>query len=209
MATLERWRATWRGLGVDPAPGVPAGFEALMLRHAEPHRHYHTVRHLQECFARLDELRSVAERPAEVEAALWFHDAIYDPRSAQNEAHSAELAAGLLRTASVAAGAVERIGRLILATRHAAVPGDADARVLVDADLAILGARPLRFGEYEAQIREEYAWVPESAYRRERARILRQFLERPVLFNTPLFVERYEPQARTNLERSLQHLEPP
>ena len=40
-----------------------------------------------------------------------------------------------------------------------------DRQILVDVDLYILAATPAQFGEYASQIRAEYAWVPEVAYR--------------------------------------------
>lgn len=93
-----------------------------------------------------------------------------------------------------------------MATRHTAVPHDVDAKVLVDVDLSILGASAERFDEYEQQVRDEYSWVPEFIFRRERKRILQEFLSRPTVFNTQVFLERYEQQARKNIERSIARL---
>lgn len=78
--------------------------------------------------------------------------------------------------------------------------------MLVDADLAILGAEPARFEEYEADIRQEYRWVPSFLYRRKRRALLREFLERPAIFCTAGFRQKYEAAARRNLERSLEAL---
>ena len=71
-------------------PALLGAFQELIARYCEPHRKYHTVRHLDECFAKLVEIRALAQRPAEVELALWFHDAVYEQRSHDNEAKSAE-----------------------------------------------------------------------------------------------------------------------
>jgi predicted metal-dependent HD superfamily phosphohydrolase len=46
---------------------------------------------------------------------------------------------------------------LILATRHESVPVDADAALLADIDLAVLGQHAPAFDEYEAGVRSEYA----------------------------------------------------
>ena len=92
-------------------------------------------------------------------------------------------------------------------TRHAVEPVGIDAQVLVDADLSILGAHPARFREYEAQVRGEYGWVPDEIFRPARAKILKEFLGRPYLYCTAHFRERYEAQARRNLEHSLLYLE--
>jgi len=76
----------------------------------------------------------------------------------------------------------------------------------VDVDLSILGAAPERFDQYERQVREEYAWVPDFLSRRERKAILKEFLARPRIFRSVHFRDRYEQQARSNIERSLGRL---
>ncbi|HYQ93130.1 MAG TPA: hypothetical protein VES89_13900 [Candidatus Competibacteraceae bacterium] len=72
-----------------------------------------------------------------------------------------------------------------------------------DIDLAILGAPSARFDAYERQIRQEYAWVPEALFRSHRRRFLEGLLERARIYTTDAFFERYEPQARFNIDRSL------
>jgi predicted metal-dependent HD superfamily phosphohydrolase len=181
-------------------------FERLMAAYSEPHRKYHTLQHLDECFARLEELRTEAKHPEEVEFALWFHDAIYDTKRQDNEAKSAEWAGATARAHNLPADVTERICRLILVTRHDAEPHERDEKVLVDVDFSILGAVPERFDEYEAQVREEYAWVPQIMFRAKRRAILKGLLARRSIFNTPKFVKTYEKSARANLERSLDRL---
>jgi predicted metal-dependent HD superfamily phosphohydrolase len=194
----SRWRWTWEALGSAPAPGL---FDELVARYSERHRRYHTVAHLQECFEQFDLLSSLAEQPVEVALALWFHDAIYEPRRGDNEQRSAHWA-----KRAVPPERAERVHGLVMATRHKAVPADVDEQVLVDVDLSILGAPPARFDEYEAQIREEYAWVPAFVYRRKRRDLLQGFLARASVFNTAAFIGRYEQRARENLARSLARL---
>jgi predicted metal-dependent HD superfamily phosphohydrolase len=169
-------------------------YQDLVARYREPHRRYHTLQHLEECFARFDEVRAVAEHPRDVELAIWFHDAIYDTRRTDNEARSAAWARSV---------AGERVQNLVMATRHEAVPQSADEKALIDVDLWILGAPPERFDEYEAQVREEYRWVPALVYRTKRRAVLESFAARRTIYNTALFIDRYEKRARENLARSL------
>ena len=131
--------------------------------------------------------------------ALWFHDAVYDLQAHDNEQRSADLAAAALQAAGVPDEAVGRVVALILATRHTGVPATQDEQLLVDIDLGILGAGPARFAEYERQIREEYAFVPEALFRSARRSILQGFLDRPVLYGTAHFRDRLEARARVNL----------
>jgi predicted metal-dependent HD superfamily phosphohydrolase len=200
----DQWERTWTRLGAA-APDA-ALFRELVARYAEPHRKYHTARHLDECFEKFEELRAEALHPEEVEVALWFHDAIYDTRRQDNEAKSAEWAREAAQSANLPVAAGERIHKLILATRHDAVPHEHDEKVLVDVDLSIIGAAPERFDEYESQIREEYAWVPAIVFRSKRRAILKGLLARASIFNTPKFIEAYESRARENLERSVRRL---
>lgn len=200
MPSPLRWAELWRQLAGRPAPAL---YGELIAHYGEPRRKYHTARHLDECFEKFDEARELATHPAEVELALWFHDAIYDTRRQDNERKSADWARASAMQAGVTGEAAARVHALVMATRHDAVPSGADAELLVDVDLSILGAAPERFDEYERQIREEYAWVPAFVFRRKRAKILQGFLARPAIFSTALFRDRYEQRARANLKRSL------
>jgi predicted metal-dependent HD superfamily phosphohydrolase len=190
------WLGTWATLGL----AVPAGvLQALTEAWAGPQRHYHSLQHLRECLAHAEAARALAQRPGEVEIALWFHDAVYDPKAQDNEARSADWACQVLASTGASADVQHRVRSLIMATRHDAVPVGTDAQLLVDIDLAILGAEPARFAEYHQQVRAEYRWVPSGLYRRKRKAVLASFLQRPAIYSTNWFRERFEMQARENL----------
>jgi predicted metal-dependent HD superfamily phosphohydrolase len=204
MPGFERWRRTWERLQASPPRA--SLFEELLACYCEPHRAYHTLRHLDECFEKLTEIEGEADRVGEIELALWFHDAIYDVRRGDNEAKSAEWARTVAIGAGVEREAGERIHRLVMCTVHDAVPSGTDQRILVDVDLSILGAPAERFDEYETQIRAEYAWVPEEVFRVKRREVLAGFLVRPRIFATEAFFDRYETRARQNLAGSIARL---
>ena len=198
---LFDWADAWRDLRL-PAP-APAVFADVLQRWDEPHRKYHTLQHLAECLALVDRDRELAEHPGEVAIAVWFHDAVYDTSRHDNEGASADWASRVLREAGASADVVERVHALVMATCHDEVPATADARLLVDIDLAILGAAPARFDEYERQIRAEYGFVPEPRFRAKRSAILRAFLDRPALFSTPAYAARFDVPARATLARAI------
>ncbi len=205
MNDLEiSWRAAWQALRL-PEPGADV-LASVMARWAEPHRKYHTLQHLRECLALFEHDRALAERPGEVEIALWFHDAVYDTGRHDNEAESADWARRVLHEAGAADDCAGRVHALIMATRHSENPATPDAKLLVDIDLAILGAAPARFDEYERQIRDEYGFVPEATFRAKRGEILRMFLDRPTLFSTPAYATRFDAPARANLARAVASL---
>ena len=206
MPAFKRWRATWDYFGVAEAD--ESLYRDVIARYCEPARHYHTLRHLDECFAKLPELRDATVHIGEIELALWFHDAVYDVSRADNEARSAERARAAALARHVPADAAERIHSLILATRHAAIPSERDAQVVVDVDLSILASAPERFDEYERQIRAEYAAYPDAVYSAGRQRVLDELLARPRIYSTTHFQERYEEAARVNIARALARLVP-
>jgi predicted metal-dependent HD superfamily phosphohydrolase len=202
--SVERFERVCRELGVA---ADRATYDRLVAAYGARGRHYHTVEHLAACLRELDSARSVAEHPAEVEIALWFHDAVYKTRARDNEARSAAWAAGFLQAAGCGAAAVARVERHIMATRYSEAAASGDTALMVDVDLSILGQPPEVYLAFEANVRREYWWVPAPVFRRERARILRQLIAGPRLYATDVFRDRYEQQARRNVEAALALLE--
>ena len=195
----RRWVSLQGQLGVH-MDGI---LDDLITRHSEPHRAYHTLEHVLDVLGVFDGL-SVLDRSA-AELAAWFHDAVYDAGSSENEAQSARLAREALR-AFVDEARLRRVEELILATaRHEGASG-ADTASFLDADLAILGASPERYDAYARAIRAEFAWLPAEVSREGRSRVLHSFLDRPFVYGTPLMREHHEVAARENMQRELASL---
>ena len=223
----ETWTLAWADLGRAP----PVGLQQEVLRAwNEPQRHYHDERHLRECLALWMLWRGQCKHPGEVAIALWFHDAVYDPQASDNELNSAAWAARSFGAAGIDSDAAQRVFKLILATAHdgdesreaganSAVSanvsefgirsGDekaADSDLLLDIDLAILGSPPERFSSYEADVRQEYAWVPQTVYQEKRVALLQRFVDRPRLYRSAPAFEMFEAQARINLSEAVLRL---
>lgn len=175
-------------------------------------RHYHNLAHIEAMLALAGDYRASLQDPEAVEAAIWFHDAIYDSKAKDNEAQSAALAEEMLAGRADAVR-LSRIGAMIRATATHQLPrldGEAptrDASLFLDMDLSILGAAPDAFDAYERAVRREYGWVEEPMWRAGRGAVLKSFLERPHIFHTDEFRRRFEPQARLNIARSLTALQ--
>lgn len=174
-------------------------------------RHYHNLAHIEAMLALAGDYRALLGDAEAVEAAIWFHDAIYDSRAKDNEARSAALAEDKL-AGRTGAGRLGRIGAMILATATHKLPrfDDAaatrDASLFLDMDLSILGGAPEAFDAYERAVRREYGWVEEPMWRAGRGAVLKDFLARPHIFHTQEFRQRFEPLARLNMARSLEAL---
>jgi predicted metal-dependent HD superfamily phosphohydrolase len=204
-ASGERFGRLWRRLGAGDAGHVVC--EELLRAYREPHRRYHGLGHLNDCLAQLDDAPADLTDRDLAEAALWFHDAVYDPRAHDNEARSAARAADAMMGAGISQEAAGETARLVRLTDHAGPAGDPRGALVCDVDLSILGRDPEEFAEYERQVRAEYALVPERRYRAARAAILSRLLGRDPLFITGHFRARYEAAARRNLKQSLDLLQ--
>ena len=195
---LEGARAP--GGGPDATPYA----DNLLTRWQEPQRRYHTLTHLTAVLDHIDVLEGYATDPDLVRLAAWFHDAVYLPDRSENEERSAHLAERALPEAGVPAEKTAEVARLVrLTVTHAPAADDPNGQVLCDADLAILAAPPSSYAVYTAEVREEYHFVPNDAFREGRSAILRQLLDLPHLFRTPYGQEHWEATARYNLAAEL------
>jgi predicted metal-dependent HD superfamily phosphohydrolase len=202
----DEWLALAGRCGGDAA-AFGSAWEDLLARYAEPMRAYHNLDHVHCVLADVHALSTPTVPPPALEFAAWLHDVIYDPRADDNEFRSAAYARELLDRLAVDRAIREETARLILLTRrHEAALDDWPGQVLLDADLAILGAAPAVYDRYAAAIRAEYAWVSDDRYRAGRAQVLTGFLNRPRIYSCPAMARQAEDAARANLTRELQLL---
>jgi predicted metal-dependent HD superfamily phosphohydrolase len=163
---------------------------------------YHNLTHLQDCLKEFTNRKNEARDPIAVELAIWFHDAIYNPRANDNEAKSAQMAADFLSNTKWE----HSVPKLILATKHQDEPSSHDAQLLCDIDLGILSSESSTYRDYAMAIRNEYGWVEEEAYRNGRTAVLKSFLDRPFIFALPASRDLSEKRARQNINRELEDL---
>ena len=170
------------------------------------HRHYHNLVHLQKMLEHLLAVKDQIHHWHEVVLALCYHDIIYESLQHNNEEESAALAEKRLSLLAMHHTSVKLIANLILATKKHELHEDNDVNFFTDADLSILGADAATYDQYAADIRKEYAAVPDVFYVSGRISVLNHFLKMPALFKTAHFTELLEAQARINLERERQSL---
>ncbi len=202
-----RWNALVTPLLPDAALR-DATYQQLAVAYSDPGRHYHNLRHVQNLLDTVDQYTALMADREVVELAVWFHDAVYDYRSSENEARSAELARQFLACTSLNPARQAQVVYLIECTAHHTAPHAPapDLDFFLDADLQILGAAEADYAEYAHQIRQEYRLVPAVLYRRGRRQVLEQLLNTPELYRTPEFRERLDAAARRNLRWELEGL---
>jgi predicted metal-dependent HD superfamily phosphohydrolase len=186
----------------------------ILESYTTPQRHYHTLRHLWECLS--EPALHLANSYRDIVTAIFFHDIIYDPKAAPGENESDSARALTRATHHIGLGwwhlekSLTHVWSWILHSDHneprGGIGGGYDSDLFLDIDLAILGAEPARFEEYEEQIRCEYSHVPHDLYKAARAAILQRFLDRRTIYHTKIMQARYEERARANIADSIKKL---
>lgn len=171
---MARWNTTLpqqSGLG-----------ENLITRYREPHRHYHTAKHLLDVLTMIDQLADDHDLFL-VQLAAWYHDAIYVVPAGQlsNEEASARLALRELSLVGLEQEDLNQIARLVRLTEtHLPGPRDPEGELLCDADLSILASDPAQYADYVAAIRAEYAQAPEEQFLAGRLAVLSELADREI-----------------------------
>ncbi len=200
------WVQLLSDLGIAEETAVSVWAD-LVQRYSEDGRFYHNLEHLHHALQIAQDLHEEAENFTAVQLAIWFHDVVYDAKAQDNEEKSAMFAGRVLFQWELNELLIAEVVRLILLTKsHVLMGDDRNGRVLLDADLAILGAPDASYDAYAQAVRQEYAFVSEDVYRQGRQLILQQFLSRPTLFSTEPMRLLLEAQARQNIIRELDTL---
>lgn len=176
--------------------------------YAQPGRHYHDERHLDDCLRQLDTVHDLDEHERRIlRWAILWHDAVYEPGLHGNEARSADLAERELIACGVNEQDVAEVARLIRLTEsHRSPPADRAAALLISIDLSILGSDADRYREYASDVRAEYAHVPDPLWRTGRAAMLARLLEVEPLFPDEGFQNALGAQARANMGAEIKSL---
>ncbi len=197
---LRRWLELCQRLSLRG--DAAAEGHALIARYCESGLAYHNLAHVSDCLELLGGVAHLSEASGLVELAIWFHDAVYVPGAADNEAASAKLARDVLGRLGLSEARLGRVRGLIQATSHRDPPQSGDGKLLCDIDLSILAAPGGRYEEYAGAIRVE-AGLSEDEFRGRRIEFLQGMLARPHIFHTDHFREQMEAAARENMQREL------
>lgn len=195
----------WNNLVV--ASGIEIGstrvyFNDLCQAYGEPHRHYHTLDHINQM------LHWLNEAGVDDTAALWatwYHDYVYSPGKKDNESRSGVKAGEVLLELGVHSSVVDRVVIMIEATRDHKTMGlvDNNLHFVLDADMAILGVEEQRYEQYREAVRKEFKSVPCFLYKRGRNSFLESVLNQEKIFVSSWFQERFEVRARENIKMEL------
>lgn len=169
-------------------------------------RHYHNLQHLETLFEEIKHVKDKIKNFYTISFSIFYHDVIYDATSKLNEEKSADVAKERLEILGLNNEDLQQVYEQILATKSHQKSEDEDTNFLLDADLSVLGKSSEVYSEYTKQIRKEYSIYPDFLYKPGRKKVLQHFLELESIFKTEYFRNKYEIQARENIEFELKGL---
>lgn len=181
-------------------------FNDIVNRYSEPHRHYHTLHHINNCLQEFDSIKTLLDNPESVELAIWYHDIVYVIGQKYNEEKSAEMAVKFCQKNNLSPSFTKQVEDNILATKHVSAGDSQDSQYLADIDMAILGYPPDALYKYEEQIFQEYSTIySKKEYTIGRIGFL-SLLEYPI-FQTEFFRNKYEQSVKDNIPKLIKNLQ--
>jgi predicted metal-dependent HD superfamily phosphohydrolase len=172
-------------------------------KYAEKNRHYHTLQHLNNLLLELTPIQKEIENWETILFTLYYHDIIYTPQKFDNEEKSAALAEKRMKQLAIPNKVIEDCKLQILATKTHIKSANNDTNYFTDADLSILGQPWEIYETYLKNVRKEYAIYEDSIYNPGRKKVLLNFLQMDCIFKTDFFHNKYEIQAKQNLQNEI------
>ena len=169
-------------------------------------RHYHTLEHLDNLLSQLTDVKSEIQNWETILFTLFYHDIIYNSIKSDNEEKSAELAEKRMKQISVSNDKIELCKKQIFATKSHIKSTDSDTNYFTDADLSVLGQNWETYLLYCKNVRKEYSIYPTLVYNPGRKKVLNHFLSMDRIFKTDFFYNKFELQAKQNLQQEIESL---
>ncbi len=212
---MDLWQLfclTWASpsVGADRA-FIPIAYQDLQRSYAEPHRRHHVWYHIEKGMELIEEFRDALAHPDWIVLAYFYHDKVFDVRRNDNELASADESSALLRVAGAQPEAIRGVHSSIMDTAHQLRRdvSSIESQLIVSVDLATLGFSPDLFQRYSRNIFKEfveYGGMQPIAFYKGQEAFFQGMLDRDVIYPFPPLRERFEAQARENLQRALAHL---
>ncbi|WP_047414576.1 hypothetical protein [Cellulophaga sp. Hel_I_12] len=173
-------------------------------KYSSKSRYYHNLEHLENMLKELDEVKTQILNLDSLIFAVYYHDIIYTATKSDNEVQSSLLFQKRITKTSFSY--IQECRRAIEATKEHKFSEDHDTNLLLDCDLSILGKSNIEYTQYAKNIRKEYQIYPDFMYRKGRKKVLKSILALKSIYKTDFFIQKYEKQARENLELELAQL---
>lgn len=178
----------------------------IEINYSSKKRHYHTLHHLDSLLAQLTDVKGEIQNWKNILFTLYYHDIVYNSLKSDNEEKSAELAEKRMKQILVSNDKIELCKNQILATKSHIKSTDSDTNYFTDADLSVLGHNRETYSLYYKNVREEYSIYLDFVYNPGRKKVLIHFLSMERIFKTDFFHNKFEIQAKQNLQMEIELL---
>jgi len=179
----------------------------IIKTYNKPERGYHNIEHISNMLKSFEEFVSVLERRVLIKNADEFKFAILMHDYVNGETDDVE------KSALKAGEFVHKISpdynshyieKLILATDYSKKQSlDFEQQLMQDIDIEILGKPFEEYNKYSENIRNQYVDYPDKIYNPARIKILKHFIDKENIYNTEFYRNKYEIQARKNIEQEI------
>lgn len=175
----------------------------IVINYCDAGRYYHNLNHLEAIIRELSDVKDNIPHWDTAMFSVFYHDIVYNALRSDNEAQSADKAQLRLNDIGFPKDQTTQCVLQILATKGHNPGDDATTQLFIDADLAILGKPTQAYTEYSENLRKEFFIYTDKEYKAGRKKILKHFLAMDRIFKTEHFYNKYEKQARKNIESEL------
>ncbi|XP_053394470.1 uncharacterized protein LOC123523487 [Mercenaria mercenaria] len=218
MTLQQTWNEYCKAFGVKQDI-IDKYWSEIESKYTEKQRYYHTLNHLTHMFTLFDDVKDELSRPELVAMAIFFHDIEYEPTEKDNEEKSAVLFKEFSTNFEAQDAEPQKDSALVFdwiietkkheteVHRTPEIFGRDDLHFFLDMDMAILGVSDSDYKKYADEIRQEYIHIPDQLFKQGRAKVLRSFLKVPNIYATEIFRNKFEKQARENIEAEIRRLE--
>ncbi|KAF6217360.1 hypothetical protein GE061_001714 [Apolygus lucorum] len=207
----------WSALTKDLPPAKDEWWTKIVASLNGPSRKCHNFDYLAQKFALYQTVKHLVRNGRAIEFALFFSYIEYGPMSAN--AHETNIQHFKQFASECGISLEDELVKdtLVLLecnsscmtdehTKEGAF-GNEDKHYFLDLDMAVLGSDPDTYNQYWQNEKEENDIIPEAMYNSFRAKVLKTFLQIPNIYATKEFRDKYEENARANLQRDVSNLE--
>lgn len=184
----------------------------------ESHRRYHNINHIHQCLTELEQYvinnpTFTIEQYQWAEYALWYHDAIYNPYSKDNETNSMMLFERTIDDnytgKNIISDAILNTARHLQTIDFSYQDGHISEvhKVVLDIDLSGFGKDRMVFALNGMNIRHEYYQTPLRDFLIGRQKFYNELIKRPTLYYTQYFYDKYHKISRENIEWEMNLIE--
>jgi len=173
-------------------------------KYSSKSRYYHNLSHIKNMIDELNEIKSLVNDLDSLLFAIYYHDIIYKATRQDNEYKSALFFEK--RISQTDFRGIKKVMKQIELTKEHKKSDDNDTNILLDLDFAVLGLPLEEYRIYYGNIRREYKVFPDFMYKKGRIKALMSFLDSDYIFKTDYFINKYEKQARVNINYELKYL---